>query len=433
MNGLAAFSAGLLSVIAAGFLAGAALFVLRVRSGGVAGPPAQPLPKAIVLLPLRGTDPHLEQCLGSLFTQDYPDYEVSIVIDSASDPSGSIVSRLVDQHPGVKVKVDLLRRRLPTCSMKCSALLQMTEKLDEDTEIVVLLDGDVVPHATWLRELAGALGEEGAGVTFGIPWYQPHEGRWGSVVRKVWWIPGAVCMALFGWVWGGSAAIRAQVLIESGLRDRWRRALSSDAPMLAAVRSLGLKTKWVPSLIMANTEECELRPFHAQVLRSLTTSRLYLPRWTLTDVTVLGLMASLAVSAAVFTASLLRQDALAATVSGGALAAYLMILTALLLLVESKACSVIRGNGVGVPPMTLATVGKCILAIPVAHLFYFAGIIEAHFVRRVWWRGVKYAVRGSWDIRLLDVKSAAGAVRRKGRGTPVSPETAVKPSNGMSD
>ena len=48
--------------------------------------PPQPLPEIAVLLPLRGADPSLEACLKGLLAQDYPTYQIHIVIDSDGRP-----------------------------------------------------------------------------------------------------------------------------------------------------------------------------------------------------------------------------------------------------------------------------------------------------------------------------------------------------------
>ena len=57
--------------------------------------PPQPLPEIAVLLPLRGADPSLEACLKGLLAQDYPTYQVHIVIDSAEDPAQAVVARVL--------------------------------------------------------------------------------------------------------------------------------------------------------------------------------------------------------------------------------------------------------------------------------------------------------------------------------------------------
>ena len=43
------------------------------------------MPRVLVVLALRGSDPSLVDCLRSLFQQDYPHYQVRLVVDHRSD------------------------------------------------------------------------------------------------------------------------------------------------------------------------------------------------------------------------------------------------------------------------------------------------------------------------------------------------------------
>ena len=61
----------------------AAMRLLRRRAPALLSD--EEAPPGLVLLCLRGGDPFLAQSLRSLFAQDYPDYRVRIVLDSASD------------------------------------------------------------------------------------------------------------------------------------------------------------------------------------------------------------------------------------------------------------------------------------------------------------------------------------------------------------
>ena len=57
-------------------------------------PPREDLPKTGILLPLRGADAKLSDGLKRLIQQDYPDYEVQIVIDSVEDPAWPVVQQV---------------------------------------------------------------------------------------------------------------------------------------------------------------------------------------------------------------------------------------------------------------------------------------------------------------------------------------------------
>src|SRR5438045_488739 len=53
------------------------------------------LPRVAVLLSLRGADPDLARNLRSLMSQDYPAYELSIVVDSETDPAWEMAHAVV--------------------------------------------------------------------------------------------------------------------------------------------------------------------------------------------------------------------------------------------------------------------------------------------------------------------------------------------------
>jgi cellulose synthase/poly-beta-1,6-N-acetylglucosamine synthase-like glycosyltransferase len=72
-----------------------------------------------VVLPLRGADPSLEACLKGLFAQDYPAYQVRIVIDSADDPAQTLVARALAEAGPRAAAVHVETRRL--LGTDCSA------------------------------------------------------------------------------------------------------------------------------------------------------------------------------------------------------------------------------------------------------------------------------------------------------------------------
>ena len=143
------------------------------------------LPRAGVVLCIRGADETLADCLNGLLDQDYPHYSLSIVVDSKSDPGWELVQRFVATAPAGKLRVTTLRERNPESSLKCSAMVQGVEELDESHEIVAFIDADVVPHASWLRELAQPLLDAKVGATTGTRWCVPLVDSIGSIVRSV--------------------------------------------------------------------------------------------------------------------------------------------------------------------------------------------------------------------------------------------------------
>src|SRR5260370_1335587 len=60
-------------------------------------PPDAKLPRVAVLLPLRGVDPFLQTCLRGLLCQNYPNYCIHLVVDSAADPANELVASILNE------------------------------------------------------------------------------------------------------------------------------------------------------------------------------------------------------------------------------------------------------------------------------------------------------------------------------------------------
>ncbi|MEK6247928.1 MAG: glycosyltransferase, partial [Planctomycetales bacterium] len=207
----------------------AMVFTLRACKQTGRGKLDEKLPRVAILLALRGADPHLKENLQRLIQQDYPDYEIHIVIDSKLDPAWKTVQEFKIQTGTTKIYETPLSDRFQTCSLHCASLIQLARELDESFKIFVLIDGDVVAHTAWLRELVRPL-SEGDRASTGTRWYMPPTGNLGSVVRYVWNSAAVPAMYWCGIPWGGSLAGRTEDLHPSRIIGLWQRALAVDAP-----------------------------------------------------------------------------------------------------------------------------------------------------------------------------------------------------------
>src|SRR4029079_10346362 len=85
--------------------------------------PDAKLPKAAVIMTLRGADPFLDRTLQGLTQLDYPRYDIRIVVDHKDDPAWDMVHRIIAERGCKNVKVEELRDRLTTCSLRMSSLV----------------------------------------------------------------------------------------------------------------------------------------------------------------------------------------------------------------------------------------------------------------------------------------------------------------------
>lgn len=237
--------------------------------------------RVMVVLCLRGDDPFLTSCLKALSDQEYPNFELRIVVDSEQDPAwDSIVESNVQDFRAVRI--DVLRHSPTCCSLKNAALLQAIDDLDDSIDVVALVDADTIPHRTWLKDLVAPLGHSGIELTTGIRWYLPDQPSIGSISRLVWNAAATVQMIGMGIPWGGSLAISRMALTKMEVSKHWGHGLSEDTMLTNLLKRHGLRQRFVPSIIMINREDCSIVELLRWIKRQLVVAKLCHPSWPAT-------------------------------------------------------------------------------------------------------------------------------------------------------
>ncbi|MBD2663059.1 glycosyl transferase, family 2 [Richelia sinica FACHB-800] len=362
------------------------------------------LPKTVIILSLRGADPFLANCLRSLLNQNYPNYDLKLVVDRQEDPAWQIATQVIQEQGATNVQISSLKIIRQSCSLKCSALIQAISELDESYQVVALVDADTIVHPNWLRELVSPLGHPQIGATTGNRWYVPTGKYWGSLVRYIWNVSAVVQMGLYGIPWGGTLAIKTQVIHQTGILDKWNQAFGEDTLIRSALSKHGLRVKFVPSLLILNQEETKLPSLTYWLKRQLLSSRLYHPLWSAVvgDAVLTVLLPSLVICLLVTAIWTKQWDAV--VLSLGCYSSYMVALLLLVLLLETQIQPVIRRNGGPATKLSTATVFKIFIGIPFTQWVYSWSLISSLWMPTVKWRGVTYQVKGPWKIRLLDYR-----------------------------
>lgn len=367
-------------------------------------------PSAVVILCLRGGDPFLEKCIDGLVAQDYPKFKACFLIDSAFDPAAEILRNALERHSFDKYEIKTLKNPLPTCSLKCSSLVQAIEDLDPSVQFVALLDADTVPHRTWLRELATALVPESIGAATGNRWYMPEQQTTGAMVRYLWNAAAVVQMYFYKIAWGGTLAIKIDSIHRAGLIDRWRASLCEDTMLRKQLATIGQSVTFVPSLMMVNREDCTLGSFIEWVQRQLLTARLYHPLW----IAVVGHGVSTAillvwgwVVALVCLLSGELNAGLALTLS---LIGYRLGMLLMAPWMEAAVASSVRERGEATRWQKDLSWTRLAWLVLLTQWVYTWALVRCLFIRNVQWRGISYRVQGPWRIHMLGYRrySAGG-------------------------
>ena len=380
------------------------VFLLSLYSNQKNLLPDEQLPKTAVILCLRGADPYLRQCLRALLQQNYPQYELKVVVDHQDDPAWNIAIDTVQELGATNVEISPLRNVRNNCSLKCSSLVQAVSELDDSYKIVALVDSHSVVHPNWLRELVNPLTHPKVGATSGSCWYLPRGKYWWSLVPYIANVSLVIQKYLFGMPWGGSLAIKTEVIHQTGLLNKWSLALCEDIMIGSVLRKHKLRVKFVPTLFMVNREESDLPSLKGQIQRQLICSRLYHPQPSaiIGDTISSILIPTLVLMCLLWELFASQWDNFALLL--GCYISYTVGLLWLMLILEHGVQQITRDRHQPIAAISFPTIFKLLIGIPLTQWIYGLGLLSTLGMSTVQWRGVSYRIFGPWNIRLEEYK-----------------------------
>ncbi len=366
--------------------------------------PDEQLPKTAVILCLRGADPFLPNSLRSLLQQNYPEYDLKLIIDSKEDPAFKIATETINQLGATNVQISTLRAVRHNCSLKCSSLIQAVSDLDNAYPIIAFIDADTVAHPNWLRELVTPLIDNQVGLTTGNRWYVPTGNYWGSLVRYSGNVSTVVQMFLFQIPWGGTLAIKTEVLNRIKLLDKWGEVLTDDMLLHKLIKQQKLQIKFVPSLLMLNREESSLRNLQESLKRLIIGSKLYHPRWlAIVSEAYSSIIVPNVVIIVIFQL-LFEAQWYAAALLFSTYISYTIGLVLLMLLMEFGIHQILHNQGEKIPKLSPFITLKMLIVIPLTQWVYGLIMLSSLWTSSITWRGITYRIKGRENIRLIEYR-----------------------------
>lgn len=361
------------------------------------------LPKASAILCLREANHLLPDCLQALLQQNYPHYDIRIVIDNQEDLARSIATQTIQNLAADRIKVSPLKVQHETCSFQCSALLQAVSELDDDCEVIALLDAETIPHPNWLREIVAPLAERKVGLTTGNCWYSPSKGQWGSLLQYLWNVAAVVQMYVHKIPWGGSLAMKTALLRQTPILETWQQSLSADVVLYRLLSKSGLQTRFVPSAILVNRQGSNLPNAIDWIKRQLVLVRLYHPRWW--AIVVYGIFNTVipVLTGFLLLISLLIGQWQAAASLGSGFVVYILAMFLLINILEQGVQRIIRARREPTKKLSAFLLVKILLTIPLSPVIYAIALGSIPFIRHLKWRGITYRIAGPWKIRLVSI------------------------------
>jgi len=234
------------------------------------------LPPTSIIVPVKGHDEGLRENLAALAAQDYPDFELVVVANSASDiPPGVLPSN---------VRVVLAHNDDPSTGEKVRNLRVAVGAARKFSSVFAFADSDGRVTSRWLRSLVAPLYEKGVGASTGYRWYMPEPPTFWTLMRSVW---DAVALSRLGpgncsFAWGGAMAIRRDTFYDLDIPGHWKNTVSDDYALSAAVRDSGLTIAFAPGAMVPSLERLGMRRLFEWMRRQMIITRVYNGRlWSL--------------------------------------------------------------------------------------------------------------------------------------------------------
>src|SRR5438034_9968039 len=235
------------------------------------------LPPVVVILPVRGLDEGFDDNVRAILSQAYPRFRILVVADDPAEPAAARARDLAREFP--RIPVTLILSEPATVPGKVNALRSALSHVSSEVEVVVFAYSYIRTPTDWFRPLLQPLADSTVGVATGFRWYLPPRPTFWSLVRAEWNAVGG--KVLFdprrSFAWGGSGAVRKDLLVPLRLEDRWRDVLSDDLILTQAVREAGLKIAYVPAALVPTFEGADRAVCTEWCFRQMTMATLYLP------------------------------------------------------------------------------------------------------------------------------------------------------------
>ncbi|MBC8113199.1 MAG: glycosyltransferase family 2 protein [Candidatus Saccharimonas sp.] len=355
------------------------------------------LPQALVILCLRGPDPFLRQTLQCLCAQTVQNYDLRVIVDSETDPAWDIVQEFVEHSGETRIGIRVLHRRLKTCSLKVSALIQEIAELDERYGAVVLVDADAIPSPNWLRDLLTPLADPQVGATCGLRWYMPAKRSLADLVRCMWGAGAMEQMYQFQIAWGGSFALKRELFERTNLLDRWSKCFSEDTSINRSLDELNLSLRHVP-VMLVNKESTSLSGCFEFIRRQLFCALRHHPNW-------LGIamyaFANFGVVLAAFTLAIYSAcfgEWVAAGWLCGSVLSYAIGVGLMTVWEDAVVRNRVLAQGGELEPFH----PESLLTLPFVVVFYAACWISALTLRRIRWRGISYDLLPGGRLQVVE-------------------------------
>ncbi len=247
----------------------------------IAKPTSSFTPFATIIAPFCGFDEDLEKNIASLFTQDFPNYEIIFVLESKEDIALKFIENAINFYDKQKVESKIVfAGKANDCGQKVHNLRTAIRQTSQKSEIFAFVDSDATTEKQWLLNLIEPLNAENIGVSTGYRWFISKNNNFSSQLKTVW---NASITSQLGketknnFCWGGSMAIRRKTFEQLRLDELWEGTLSDDFTLTNACKKANLPIYFAPKCLTASISDCDFWDLLEFTTRQMKITRVYAP------------------------------------------------------------------------------------------------------------------------------------------------------------
>jgi ceramide glucosyltransferase len=215
-------------------------------------------PDVSILKPLAGAEMQLYENIETYFHQDYPG-KIQFVfgVQDSHDSAIAVVKSLIGRYPGIDIQV-VISDATHGANRKVSNLINMGRVARH--RVIVVTDSDVAVGPNYLRTLAAALAEPGAGVVTCLYAGLPNGGFWSRLSAMAvndHFLPNTILGLAVGLArpcLGSTMALSRETLSGIGGFERVANQLADDYAIGKAARQAGLRVV-LPRMVVAHSFE----------------------------------------------------------------------------------------------------------------------------------------------------------------------------------
>lgn len=234
------------------------------------------IPRVAIIAPCKGLDASIAEYFKSLFEQDYPNYQITFVVENSLDPALREINKWQALYPKIQTNCAIAGTS-DKCGQKVHNLKVAINSLDQNVEAFAFVDSDVCLPKTWLMALIAPLADKTVAATTGYRWFVPTDNRLASLLRSIW--NGSIATSLGdhqnNFAWGGSMAILRSTFYKIDVERYWQGTVSDDYGLTQAVKASKQAIKFVPSCLVPSLGGCSFSELLEFTTRQIIITKVY--------------------------------------------------------------------------------------------------------------------------------------------------------------